>query len=210
MSIESTAQFIYGEPMSDYHISFMEKSDIQESATVLSVAMLDAKLHVAVLLGKGENERREIKKMFIGLFTQLPGIVFLAKEKQQIVGVMRMKSCEGFKPVDNPKDPKDENDIAWRKSVWHTEWARHEPQGQHWHLGPIGVLPSHQGTGIGSILMKRFCKEVDACMAEAYLETDADKNVHFYRKFGFNVISESKIFNVKNRYMLRVSQTGNR
>ena len=192
--------------MGRFQISFMEKSDIQESATVLSVAMLDAKLHVAVLLGKGENERQEIKKMFIGLFTQLPGIVFLAKEKQQIVGVMRMKSCEGFKPVDDPEDPEEENDIAWRKAVWHTEWARHEPKSQHWHLGPIGVLPSHQGLGIGSMLMERFCMEVDACKAEAYLETDVDKNVRFYEKFGFKVISESDIFSVKNRYMLRPSQ----
>jgi ribosomal protein S18 acetylase RimI-like enzyme len=199
-------QFVNGENMSVYHISLMEKKDIQESVNVLSIAMLDAKLHVAVLLGKGENERQEIKKMFSGLFTQLPGIVFLAKEKQQIVGVMRMKSCEGFKPVDAPDEPEDENDIEWRKSVWHTEWARHEHKTQHWHLGPIGVLPSHQGLGIGSMLMNRFCKEVDACKAEAYLETDVDKNVRFYEKFGFEVISESDIFSVKNRYMLRTSQ----
>ena len=192
--------------MDSLKLSFMEKSDIQESANVLSVAMLDAKLHVAVLLGKGENERQEIKKMFSGLFTQLPGIVFLAKEKQQIVGVMRMKSCEGFKPVDDPEDPEDENDIVWRKAVWRTEWARHEPKRQHWHLGPIGVLPSRQGLGIGSILMERFCMEVDACKAEAYLETDVDKNVRFYEKFGFKVISESDIFSVKNRYMLRPSK----
>ena len=192
--------------MGRFQISFVEKSDIQESANVLSVAMLDAKLHVAVLLGKGENERQEIKKMFIGLFTQLPGIIFLAKEKQQIIGVMRMKSCEGFKPVDDPEDPEDENDIEWRKAIWRTEWARHEPKSQHWHLGPIGVLPSHQGRGVGSMLMERFCMEVDACKAEAYLETDVDKNVRFYEKFGFKVISESDIFRVKNRYMLRPSQ----
>ena len=192
--------------MNSLKLSLMEINDIQESANVLSVAMLDAKLHVAVLLGKGENERQEIKNMFTGLFTRLPGIVFLAKEKQQIVGVMRMKSCEGFKPVDDPEDPEDENDIVWRKAVWHTEWARHEPKSQHWHLGPIGVLPSHQGLGIGSMLMERFCKEVDACKAAAYLETDEDKNVRFYEKFGFNVFSESDIFSVKNRYMLRPSQ----
>ena len=114
-----------------------------------------------------------------------------------------MKSCEGFKPVENPKDPEDEQDIEWRKSVWHTEWARREPETQHWHLGPIGVLPSHQGLGIGSALMTRFCREVDACRAEAYLETDVDKNVRFYEKFNFAVISESEIFGVRNRYMLR-------
>jgi len=192
--------------MGNIQISLMEKSDTRESAKVLSIAMLDAKLHVAVLQGNSENERQEIENMFLGLFTQLPGIVFLAKEKQNIIGVMRMKSCEGYKPVDDPKDPEDENDINWRKSVWHTEWARHEPFKQHWHLGPIGVLPDYQGLGIGTLLMERFCEEVDVCKAEAYLETDVDKNVRFYEKFGFKVVSESVIFNVKNRYMLRPFQ----
>lgn len=196
-----------GGNMDNVKVSLMEKSDIQEAVKVLSIAMLNAKIHVAVLQGNGENERREIEKMFFSLFTQLPGIVFLAREKQNIVGVMRMKSCGNYKPVDPPKDPKDENDINWRKSVWHAEWARHEPLKQHWHLGPIGVLPSYQGIGIGTILMKRFCDEVDACKAEAYLETDVDKNVRFYEKFGFSVVSESEIFNVKNRYMLRKLKT---
>jgi hypothetical protein len=54
--------------------------------------------------------------------------------------------------------------------------------------------------------MERFCKEVDACLAKAYLETEGDKNVRFYEKFGFIVVAESDIFDVKNRYMLRDSR----
>ena len=183
----------------------MEKNDIQESARVLSVAMLNNPLHIAVFQGKGEKERIEIEKMFCELFIELPGIVFLAKEKQNIIGVMRMKSCEGRKAAGAVKDAKDENNIGWRKSVWHTEWGRNDPLEQHWHLGPIGVLPTHQRSGIGSILMERFCKEVDACLGKAFLETDLDINTRFYEKFGFKVVSESKIFDVKNRYMLRPS-----
>lgn len=192
--------------MGNVQISFMEKSDIQESANVLSVAMLDNPLHVAVFQGKGEKERLEIEKMFCGLLTELPGIVFLAKEKQNIIGVMRMKSCQGRKVADVPKDAIDEHDIGWRKSLWHSEWGRHDPIEQHWHLGPIGVLPGHQGSGIGTMLMERFCREVDACSAKAYLETEGDKNVRFYEKFGFEVVRESEIFDVKNRYMLRASK----
>ena len=192
--------------MGNIQISLMEQSDIQESARVLSVAMLNVPLHVAVFLGKGEKERIESEKNFSQLLVGLPGIVFLAKEKQNIIGVMRMKSCEGRKVNHDHKGSKDENDIGWRKFVWHTEWARHDPLSQHWHLGPIGVLPSHQGLGIGSMLMERFCREVDACLSKAYLETDRDKNVRFYEKFGFKIVSESEIFNVKNRYMLRDSK----
>jgi len=188
-------------------LSLMEKNDIQETARVLSIAMLNNPLHVAVFQGKGEKERMEIEKMFRELFIELPGIIFLAKEKTNIIGVMRMKSCEGRKILDPPKNAKDENEIAWRKSALDTEWGRHDPLEQHWHLGPIGVLPTYQGSGVGSTLMERFCNEVDACKANAYLETDSDKNVLFYEKFGFKVVSESKIFDVRNRYMLRASRT---
>ena len=55
--------------------------------------------------------------------------------------------------------------------------------------------------------MECFCREVDACFAKAYLETEGDKNVRFYEKFGFEVVRESEIFMVKNRYMLRDSRT---
>ena len=193
--------------MSNFHISFMENDDIQKSAEVLSIAMLNNPHHLGVFLGNGENERLEIEQMFFELFNNLPGIVFLAKEKEKIIGVMRMKSCIG-KIIDEPDIVEDENDINWRKSVWFKEWAAHDPVEQHWHLGPIGVLPSHRGMGVGTELMQCFCKEVDNCSATAYLETDLDENVRFYEKFGFRVISRSDIFHVENRYMLRDSKHG--
>ena len=188
--------------MSSFHICFMEKNDIQESAKVLSIAMLNNPHHIGIFMGNGEKERLQIEKIFFELFNDLPGIVFLAKENEKIIGVMRMNSCTG-KVVDEPEVCGDENDINWRKSVWFREWAVHDPVEQHWHLGPIGVLPSHQGMGVGTELMQRFCKEVDNCSAKAYLETDLDENVRFYEKFGFKRVAESIIFDVANRYMIR-------
>ena len=192
--------------MTNIHVSLMEHRDILESAKVLSIAMLNNPLHMAVFQGNGENERLEIERMFLELFQNLPGIVFLAKERSKIIGVMRMKSCVGRKTVEELKEQADGTDIYDRKAIWHREWSLEDPVEQHWHLGPIGVLPSHRGLGIGTKLMERFCKEVDACCAKAYLETDFDVNVRFYRKFGFEVISKSIIFQVENRYMLRNSR----
>lgn len=189
--------------MPNIHFSFMELGDIRESATVLSLAMLNNPLHRAVFLGNGETQRLAIERMFFELFQELPGIVVLAKEHGNIIGVMRMKSCQGRKAPDAPKGPNNRNDSGWRKYAWHSEWAHHDPPEQHWHLGPIGVLPAHQGAGIGSLLMQRFCREVDACFATAYLETDLEKNVRFYEKFGFAAVAESEIFDVKNHYMVR-------
>ncbi len=192
--------------MDTFNISLMELSDIQEAAKVLSVAMLNNPLHIAVFLGNGEMQRLDIENMFIELFSNLPSITFLAKEGEKIVGVMRMKSCVGRKNEYEIVEQADENDINYRKNFWLREWSIRDPSEQHWHLGPIGVLPSHRRLGLGSKLMARFCKEVDTCSARAYLETDLEKNVIFYKKFGFGVISKSIIFNVENKYMVRNPQ----
>lgn len=194
--------------MSDYPISFMEQGDIRESVTVLSHAMLNNPLHVALLLGNGERQRLAIERMFLDLFNTLPGIVFIARERRKIVGVMRMKSCVGRQIEGDAAAPTDPKDIEYRKSIWQREWAVHDPVEQHWHLGPIGVLPDYQKRGIGSRLIQRFCSEVDACRATAYLETDLDENVRFYGQFGFEVVSRSDIFQVENRYMARPGQSG--
>ena len=189
--------------MEKISISFIEQNDIAESAKVLSEAMLNVPLHIAVFQGHGEKERSLIEKMFFDLFSELPGITLLAKINGQIVGAMRMKSCMGRQVSDESAQTGDVSDLDWRQSIWHNEWARHDPPDQHWHLGPVGVLPAHQGKGIGTKLLSRFCQEVDSCLAPAYLETDSDKNVRFYKRFGFEVIRETEIFDVKNRYMWR-------
>jgi ribosomal protein S18 acetylase RimI-like enzyme len=189
--------------MEKLKISFLEKSNIQEASRILSEAMLNVPLHIAVFHGHGEKERKLIEKMFFELLSDLPGITFLAKMNRQIVGVMRMKTCNGSKISNEHAQREDVANLDWRKSYWHSEWARHDPSDQHWHLGPVGVLPSYQGKGIGSKLLSRFCQEVDACLSPAYLETDSDKNVRFYERFGFKAVNESEIFNVRNRYMWR-------
>ena len=54
--------------MNNFHISLLENKDVQESAKVLSLAMLNNPMHIAVFGGNGENERVEIEKMFLELF----------------------------------------------------------------------------------------------------------------------------------------------
>lgn len=193
--------------MSNIAISFMEKRDIEESARVLSIAMTENPIHLAVFQNSNENVRIEIENDFKKLLNDKPGIVFIAKANQNIIGVVRMCSCSGKNTINDTEISIDETNIDWRREVWINEWSRRDPKDQHWHLGPIGVLPTHQGVGVGSMLMERFCSEVDACMANAYLETDKDINVVFYQKSGFKTISESMIFGVKNWYMLRLSRS---
>jgi hypothetical protein len=83
--------------MEKFSITFLEKSDIPESSRVLSEAMLNVTLHIAVFQGHGEKGRELIEKMFFELLSDLPGITFLARMNRQIVGVMRMKTCNSSK-----------------------------------------------------------------------------------------------------------------
>ena len=184
-------------------ISFLEKPDIEEAIRVLSIAMEDNPMNVAVFQGGAESIRKNIEKDFSGLFSELPGIVFTGKVDGQIVGVMRMRSCDGRKDLKKHSDTDESGEIGRRMSVWHSDWESHDPSNPHWHLGPIGVLPGYQRKGIGSKLLRRFCQEVDACLAPAHLETDELQLVPFYEKFGFELVAESEIFGVKNSFMWR-------
>ena len=105
--------------MEKLKISFLEKSDISEASRVLSEAMLKNPVHIAVFQGHGEKERKIIEKMFFELLTGLPGVTFLARINRQIVGVMRMKSCDGSKISNETAQTEDENNLDWRKSYWH-------------------------------------------------------------------------------------------
>jgi hypothetical protein len=58
---------IQGVNMNNFHISFMEQNDIQKSAEVLSIPMLNNPHHLGVFMGDGEKERLEIEKILAWL-----------------------------------------------------------------------------------------------------------------------------------------------
>jgi ribosomal protein S18 acetylase RimI-like enzyme len=82
-------------------------------------------------------------------------------------------------------------------------WAKHDPRASHWHVGPIGVRPDLQGRGIGKALLAAFLEMTDSQARPSYLETDVDRNVALYEKFGFKVIEQEEISSVNNRFMWR-------
>ncbi len=189
--------------MNDWTISALEQGDISEAARVLSLAMLTCPIHVAVFQGQGAEVRRVQQQMFARLLRHYPGLVFVAKLDGQIVGVLRMKSCRGRQASHPEVDEKTLQDTASRLSHWQAVWDQHDPREPHWHLGPVGVVPSRQGSGVGTALMQRFCLEVDVRKVAAFLETDRSTNVRFYQKFGFQMVKEVDIFEVKNYFMWR-------
>ena len=79
----------------------------------------------------------------------------------------------------------------------------------HWYLEIIGVAPAHQGQGFSSRLLRPVLERIDRERMPCYLETNAEKNVAIYGRFGFEVVSEDKMpgTEVTTFAMLRKGQT---
>jgi len=63
----------------------------------------------------------------------------------------------------------------------------------HWYLQIIGVDPAYQGQGFSSRLLRPVLERIDRERMPCSLETNIEKNVAIYRRFGFEVISEDKL-----------------
>lgn len=83
-----------------------------------------------------------------------------------------------------------------------TLWAHHCPD-RHWHVGPVGVEPGLQGRGVGSAIMGVLCAALDAEGEIAFLETETAPNVVFYRRLGFEVVSEAALSGLHLWFMRR-------
>ncbi|TFG79964.1 MAG: N-acetyltransferase [Spirochaetales bacterium] len=57
----------------------------------------------------------------------------------------------------------------------------------HWYVLTLGVIPEEQGKGIGKGLLDRMLRIVEAAKNPVYLETETEKNVALYKKYGFEV-----------------------
>lgn len=64
----------------------------------------------------------------------------------------------------------------------------HDPH--HYYLMLLGVRPDHQGTGIGSALLRAVLDRADREDAPAYLEATSPRNRALYERHGFEVTDE--------------------
>jgi len=60
----------------------------------------------------------------------------------------------------------------------------------HWYLWGLGVDPEQQGQGLGNSLLQPVLSKADGAGQLCYLETQNESNLSFYRKHGFEVVSD--------------------
>jgi len=60
----------------------------------------------------------------------------------------------------------------------------------HWYLSLIGVGPNHQGKGVGQQLLSTTINKIDLECKPIYLETNKEKNVEIFKRFGFRILKK--------------------
>ena len=75
----------------------------------------------------------------------------------------------------------------------------------HWYLQILGVEPAHQGQGFSSRLLRPMLARIDGEGLPCFVQTNTEKNVAIYERFGFRVVHESKVpgIDMMNWDMLR-------
>jgi len=63
----------------------------------------------------------------------------------------------------------------------------------HWHLSPIAVDLSFQGKGYARTLLKAMLTRIDQEELPCFLETQSEKNVSIYQRYGFKVVERGVI-----------------
>jgi GNAT superfamily N-acetyltransferase len=85
-------------------------------------------------------------------------------------------------------------EVAWRRFGTICDYVDAlqplEVPGPHWSLPLLGVDPTRQGQGVGSALLRPILERADADGLPAYLWTAKSRNVPFYRRHGFEVVTE--------------------
>jgi GNAT superfamily N-acetyltransferase len=77
---------------------------------------------------------------------------------------------------------------CFRKAArWEELIARHHPKEPHWYLQTLSIAPEHQRKGAGTALIAPGLDRADDERMPAYLETQRESNVPFYRRFGFEL-----------------------
>ena len=70
--------------------------------------------------------------------------------------------------------------------------TRHVPS-EHWFLEFIGVIPELQGRGYAGTLLNPMLARIERQHLPCYLDTEVEKNVTIYQRYGFRVVENTEV-----------------
>ena len=186
--------------------------DLAAAAAVLGDGMRDNPIHVRVFTEDADARERALTRLFEGALHRIAakGAIEGAYVDGRLVGVCgrmppgrcRIGFADKLRFLPSMLSANSPSTVL-RIFSWAGSWAKEDPETPHWHLGPVGVLRSCQGKGIGSALLGAFAARMDEARADAYLETDKDRNVSFYERVGFKIIERKDALGIPCWFMSR-------
>ena len=63
----------------------------------------------------------------------------------------------------------------------------------HWYFQNIAVKPEEQGKGYGGLLISSMLKTIESDDLPVYVETNTEKSVSIYQKYGFKILEHGII-----------------
>ncbi|NVM16750.1 MAG: GNAT family N-acetyltransferase [Candidatus Lokiarchaeota archaeon] len=64
---------------------------------------------------------------------------------------------------------------------------------EHWYFQNIAVKPEEQGKGYGGLLISTMIKNIESDGLPIYVESNTEKNVSIYQKYGFEILEHTII-----------------
>ncbi len=192
-------------------IAHLIDEEVEEAAELASKAFIPTPLVKRMMNGDGEKQRKGLQMGMKQLIGHPKGEVLIAKQDEQLAGVMRMVEWPDCQKAAMPLFVVPFAFLVMGRAAinvykFRKAWSLYDPKQPHWHLDPLCVLPGLQGRGIGSALLARFCERVDEQKMDAYLETDQPNNVRLYERFGFKVKKTGSVLGVPNWFMWRTAR----
>ena len=172
-----------------------------DAERMLARAFRDNPLNVAVI---GSDPERRLRANLHGTRALLPvalahGLVLVARERGTPRGLLVATPPFAW-PLPAPSLRTQLRRIVGQGLRVARRWglvfealARIHPREPHWYLATLGVDPVAQGRGIGSALLAHWLAGVDEDALPAWLETDRQANLGFYRRAGFEVARQTEV-----------------
>jgi len=169
----------------------IKKKEIKKAANILTSAFYDDPIYNKMNIS--EDKRRKIFEMMIKFSFRYGNLI---STSENLEGVMAI-------------NPHDKDMTFWRiirsgafftslklasiqKTMGAVEKAMKEPKknldiGAYIYLFTIGVSQEFQGKGFGGKLLRAIVEKADTERKPMYLETQNEKNVSLYEKYGFYI-----------------------
>jgi ribosomal protein S18 acetylase RimI-like enzyme len=191
-----------GDAAAGLAVGRLADAEREAAGLVLAHAFRDNPLNVAVI---GPDPARRLRANLHGVRALLPvaqvhGLVLAARARGAPQGVLVATGPYAW-PLPPPP-----LGVALRRAFgqglrvarrWGAVFAclaRVHPREPHCYLATLGVEPEAQSRGIGGALLARWLAGVDAEALPAWLETDRERSIGFYRRHGFEVELETSAF----------------